>query len=76
MHKNLQPVKPAPEVVKDVADLKQTVEAVKSIVETLSNIAATPTAEFTKDKYSIVDKNCDLELRLSGLPEVKNSNLN
>ena len=73
---NLQSVKFAPEVVKDLADLKQTVEAVKTMVDTLSSLAATPTAEQPKAKYSNVDGNYDLELRFSGLLELKSSKLN
>ena len=69
--KNLQSEKPAPEILKDVADLKQTVEAVKTMVGTL--MQGTKSPPILEAKYPEVVKTTNdyaLELRFSGIPEL------
>ena len=70
--KNLQSEKPALEVLKDAADLKQTFEAVKTMVGTLmQGTKSPPTLEA---KYLEVVKTTNdyaLEVRFSGIPELK-----
>ena len=59
------------EVTKEIADLKATVESVKSAVTAL-----TPTAIEPQAKYSSIVKNnaeYSLELRFSGLPEISDA---
>ena len=74
--KNLQSEKPAPEVLKDVADLKQTVEAVKTMVGTL--MQGTKSPPILEAKYPEVVKTTNdyaLEVRFSGIPELKTSKI-
>ena len=70
--KSLKCDKTAPEVVQDVADLKQTVEAVKAMVRQLVQNDKRPPK--TEAKYSDIVKNVSdyaLEVRFSGIPEMK-----